>query len=1025
MVLIPNTIGIFPLFCCILSVLFLHCTCISEEGKILLQIKGSDWIDGGNNLTDWNASDENPCSWNGISCNASKVVTAINLTGASISGNLTSSICLLPSLETLILSGNAFQGLFPDELFDCKGLQVLDLSSNRLFGSLPSRISEFRQLRVFNLLENSFSGSIPPTFGMLSNIQELSLDENNLTGGIPTFLGNLTTLRKFTVGDNPLLGGEIPVELAKLNRLQHLELYNCTLVGEIPNFFGNLTQLDWLDLSKNQLKGNIPTSLTTLSKLSTLYLWSNNLSGSILSDIDKMGNLSTLDLSANQLSGEIPYRIGNLESLEQLILNQNQLTGEIPARLGMLRNLSKLYLFSNKLKGWLPQDLGTFSNLYMVDVTENALEGPLPKNLCKKRMLYGLAIGSNNFNGSLPSSLGDCESLQSVQLYNNQLSGEIPQGLWSASGRAQLMLYNNKFEGQIPATIGQSKSLAWLQINNNQFSGSIPSEIGQLTNLQILNANSNQLSGSIPNEVTNLTSINSLQLDHNFLSGEIPKGLISLKKLTVLNLGTNRLTGEIPASLGDLSALNSLDLSNNSLSGQMSAELGRLSLTVFNVSDNRLSGPIPAALDNSAYKDAFLGNPRLCGGRNLMLRSCSSDKISSRQLAAIIVPCVILAVIALGSICVCWFCLRKARATPSWKLTSFHLPELNELHIIRNLSEDNVIGSGGAGKVYRVILQSGEAVAVKKIRNISRSRGKFKRKGAQRNHELGEVEVDTLGLIRHNNILNLLCCISSEESDFKLLVYEYMPNGSLLERLQNSQGPQVGLPWPVRYKIALGAAQGLSYMHHDCTPPILHRDVKSSNILLDKDLEAKIADFGLARVLNNLGEEYSVSGYVGSHGYIAPGPILSILYGHRLKVSEKIDVYGFGVVVLELVSGMKATNEVQYGEGVDIVEWIHSTIIGRGEMGVLDWRILEEKYIEQMLLVLRVGLVCTNRDPKRRPSMRKVVEMLVMCNPNQEERNKMLFPLERRSRRAAASFSATTPLVPTHNEADYFSDLET
>ncbi|GLJ48938.1 hypothetical protein SUGI_1032490 [Cryptomeria japonica] len=1014
MVRIAQKNGILALFCCVLSVRILHCTCISEEGKILLQIKASDWIDGGNNLTDWNTSDEIPCNWNGISCNSSKVVTAVNLTGASISGNLTSSICLLPSLEKLILSGNAFQRPFPDGLFECRSLQVLDLSGNRFFGSLPSRISEFRELRVLNLAQNSFSGSIPPAFGMLPNIQELSLDENNLRGTIPAFIGNLTTLTKFTAGDNPLLGGVIPVELGKLNRLHDLQLYNCSLEGEIPNFFSNLTQLDYLDLSKNQLEGNIPASLTALSNLSILMLWKNNLSGPILSNIDKMGNLIVIDLSVNQLSGEIPFAIGKLESLDQLILNENQLTGEIPPQLGVLRKLTKIVLFGNKLKGWLPQDLGTYSNLYNVDVTATGLEGPLPKNLCKNGQLLGLALASNNFNGSLPPSLEDCESLQNVQLNDNQLSGEIPVGLWRSSGIRQLLLHNNKIEGQISAAIGQAKSLAWLQISNNKISGSIPPEIGQLKNLQSLNASNNQLSGSIPNEIANLTLISNLQLDHNFLSGEIPTGFISLKKLSFLNLGTNRLTGEIPASLGDLPALNILDLSNNLLSGEIPVELGRLPLSGFNVSGNRLNGPVPAALDNAAYKDAFLGNPELCGGQNLMLRSCSSDRISSRRLVTILVPSVILTAMAIGFICVCRISRRKAKGTPSWKLTSFHLPELDEVHILRNLSEDNVIGSGGAGKVYKVILQSGEVVAVKKIRNMSRSRGNFKRKGAQENNELGEVEVDRLGLIRHTNILNLLCCIWSEESDFKLLVYEYMPNGSLLERLQNSQGPQMGLPWPTRYKIALGAARGLSYMHHDCTPPILHRDVKSSNILLDKDFEAKIADFGLARVLNNLGEEYSVSGYVGSHGYIAPE------YGRRLKVSEKSDVYSFGVVVLELVSGMKATNEVQYGEGVDIVEWTCNTIIGRGEMGVLDWRILEEKCVEQMLLVLRVGLVCTNRDPKRRPSMRKVVEMLVMCNPEQEERDNIFYQQARSSRRADANFSVTRPFF--QRDA---SDLET
>ncbi|GLJ48946.1 hypothetical protein SUGI_1032720 [Cryptomeria japonica] len=261
---------------------------------------------------------------------------------------------------------------------------------------------------------------------------------------------------------------------------------------------------------------------------------------------------------------------------------------------------------------------------------------------------------------------------------------------------------------------------------------------------------------------------------------------------------------------------------------------------------------------------------------------------------------------------------------------------------------------------------------------MSRSTGRFKRIGEQEDNKIVEVEVevevDTLGLIRHTNILKLLCCISSEESDFKLLVYEFMPNGSLFDHLHGGPGPQMALPWPMRYKIALGAARGLSYMHHDCYPPILHRDVKSRNILLDEDSMAKIADFGVSRVLDMLGEEYTVSSYVGSHGYIAPE------YVEKLRVNEKSDVYSFGVVVLELVSGRKANGEVEPRESVDFVRWIWSKIsTDGGEMVVVDERAVEDNCVEQMLRVLRVGLICTNREPNRRPCMRKVVQMLEEC----------------------------------------------
>ncbi|GLJ23298.1 hypothetical protein SUGI_0440770 [Cryptomeria japonica] len=776
---------------------------------------------------------------------------------------------------------------------------------------------------------------------MLTKLEFLFFDNNSLSGAFPDFVGNLVSLKTFTIAGNPLSRGVLPTELGNLKHLQQLWLYSCSLVGGIPSFLGNLTQLEELDLSGNRLSGDIPGSLMALLNLRDLFLRGNNLSGQIPASIGQLRRLSTLDLSTNQLQGTIPDRISDLTDLNTLRLSNNRLTGEIPAGLGELRYLSYFALFSNKLNGWLPQSLGTFSNLRIVDVVENELEGPLPKNLCRGGELYSFAASSNNFNGSLPSSFQDCKSLIYLRIENNQLSGEIPPGLWNSSNLNNFFLSNNMFTGDISAAIGEAKNLNRLEISNNRLEGRIPEQLGQLTKLEVFEASNNQLSGPNPHELEGLSLVNSLQLDHNFLSGEIPKEITLLKKLSRLNLGHNRLTGEIPAALNDI--MNSLDMSNNLLSGGIPPELGQLNLDVFNLSNNDLAGRIPDALDIAVHKDSFLGNPKLCGGQNLMLPACSNPH-------------------------------KKRSSTPSWKLTSFHSTEVDELYILHNLKEANVIGSGVAGKVYKVILPNGQAVAVKKIGKTSRSTGSFKRKGEQEENKIGEVEVDTLGLIRHNNILKLLCCISSEESEFKLLVYEFMPNGSLFDCLHGGPERQKPLRWPIRYKIALGTARGLSYLHHGCSPPILHRDVKSSNILLDGNFEVKIADFGVSRLIDRLGDEYTVSIYVGSHGYIAPE------YMERLRIDEKSDVYSFGVVMLELVSGRKATGEMEYGEGVDIVGWIRNTIwMGGGEKEVLDERVVNNNCVEQMMRVLHMGLICTKRKPKQRPCMREVVEMLVAC----------------------------------------------
>ncbi|GLJ43835.1 hypothetical protein SUGI_0912640 [Cryptomeria japonica] len=969
--MLPSALALFS-FILTLLLFILHCTSVSQDGMILLKIKKENWRDPRNILSSWNEAHQNPCSWKGVSCDTFHSVTTVNITGACISGNLTSAICGLPNLTALIFQTNSFSGPFPRGLLQCEGLRLLDLSSNQFSGTLPIRIFELSELRVLNLGDNAFRGSIPPAFGMLKKLEGLFFHGNSLSGAFPTFVGNLVSLRNFTISNNPLLPGVTPKELGNLKQLQQLWLYNCSLEGGIPEVLGNLTELESLDMSMNRLSGDIPSSLMALSNLRVLTLSENNLSGQIPATIGQLRSLSSLDLTDNQLHGTIPQIIGNLTYLDTLIFSSNRLTGEIPAQLGELRHLRVFMVDGNQLNGWLPQSLGTYSNLRDVEVFENNLEGPLPKNLCMGGALFSVDVSSNNLSGTVPSSLQNCTSLTALLVYNNQLSGEFPPGLWDSLNLNYLYLGNNKFEGKISAKIGGAKNLKRLKTNNNLFEGRLPAQVGQLKELMYFDASKNRLSGPIPHELAGLSSVSTLKLDHNFLSGEIPKEIMSLKMLNQLYLDHNRLTGEIP---GPLNHMTNLDLSNNLLSGGIPLELGRLRLNVFNVSNNNLSGRIPDGLDNLVFKESYLGNSKLCGARYVMLPPCwSPHKLSSWRLATILLPPLSIAVVALCSICLYRSSFRKPRSTPLWKVTLFSSTEVDELHILRNLKESNVIGSGGAGKVYKILLQNGQVVAVKKIWNTSGLEKKIMRKAEQEENKVGEVEVDAMGLIRHTNIIKLLSCISSEESNFKLLVYEFMPNGSLFDRLHDGPGSHMVLEWPMRYRIALGAARGLCYMHHDCFPPILHRDVKSSNILLDGDLGAKISDFGTSRELDKLGNEYTVSFYVGSHGYIAPE------YAERLKVNEKSDVYSFGVVVLELVSGKKATGEAEYGEEEHIVTWIRNTIrMGREEIEVPDKRAVKDNCIEQMMRVLRVGLICTHRQPKRRPCMKEVVEMLVAC----------------------------------------------
>ncbi|KAI3967421.1 hypothetical protein MKX01_012231 [Papaver californicum] len=544
------------------------------------------------------------------------------------------------------------------------------------------------------------------------------------------------------------------------------------------------------------------------------------------------------------------------------------------------------------------------------------------------------------------------------------------------------MISDNLFTGSLPDEF--AANLSRVEISNNRFSGGIPKEMSQATSLAVFKAKNNQFSGEIPGELTRLSKLLTLSLEGNHFTGPIPSHIISWTSLTFLNLSRNQLSGEIPEAIGQLPNLLELDLSENLLSGEIPFEIGQLKLTSLNLSSNQLTGRIPSQVDNLAFKDSFMNNSGLCG-HNLepSVPSCiskpyqNSNKLSSKVL---IVVLIITAVICLGVVSFGLFAFRdyrrkrNERDISTWKLTSFHRLQFTESDILSSLTENNMIGGGGSGKVYRVhISDLEESVAVKKIFN----KGKLDK---QLEKEF-QAEVQILGTIRHLNIVKLLCCISCDNS--MLLVYEYMENRSLDQwlhakkrGLSNSGSVhRAALDWPTRLQIAIGAAQGLCYMHDSCSPAIIHRDVKSSNILLDHEFRARIADFGLAKLLVKHGEPQTMSAMAGSFGYFAPE------YGYTTKVNEKVDVYSFGVVLLELATGKEANRA---DENTGLVEWARYRFEdGKSIIDAFDEEIKEPCYLDEISSVFKLGLVCTGMSPSTRPTMSEVLEILLHCGPQQ------------------------------------------
>ncbi|XP_045799393.1 receptor-like protein kinase 5 [Trifolium pratense] len=958
----------------------------NTEELILLNLKRQ--LGDPPSLQSWKPSPSSPCNWSGINCTDGLVTELLLLNKDIATQKLPSTICDLKNLTKLDLSNNSIAGEFPTWLQNCSNLQYLDLSQNYFSGQISDDIGNLKSLTYLNLGGNSFIGDVPAAIGKLSKLQTLHLFRNNFNGTFPKEIGDLTNLEILGLAYSfKLKPMAIPIEFGKLKNLKVMWISQCNLIGNIPESFENLTKLEQLDLSTNNLTGNIPTNLFLLKNLNIVYLYLNRLIGAIPNSVQAL-NLTEIDLAMNNLTGSIPKEFGKLQNLTILHLYSNQLSGEIPSSLGLIPSLRKFKVFYNKLNGTLPSELGRYSKLENFEVAKNEFIGGLPEHLCEGGALLGVIAFSNNLSGNLPKWFENCDSLTTVQLYSNRFSGEVPLGLWSLTKLSTLMLSDNFFSGKLPSKL--SWNMSRLEIRNNNFSGQISVGISSALSLVVFDAINNMFSGEFPRELTRLSQLTTLHLDGNQLSGTLPSEIISWQSLDTLTISRNKISGQIPVAMSSLPKLNYLDLSENNISGEIPPQLAKLNFIVLNLSSNKLTGSIPDKFDNLAYESSFLNNPQLCAhSENLNLSSCltkttphSRKKSSLKSKLVSLILAVTVAVLLATTLLA--FCTLKKRCgkkhhgpkLSTWRLTSFQRLDLTEINIFSSLTDNNLIGSGGFGKVYRIAsTRPGEYVAVKKIWNVKDVDDKLDKEFM--------AEVEILGNIRHSNIVKLLCCFSSETS--KLLVYEYMENHSLdkwlhtkkiktsVSGLSSHAENQLVLSWPTRLKIAIGAAQGLCYMHHECSVPIIHRDVKSSNILLDSEFKASIADFGLAKMLAKNGEPYTASVLAGSFGYIPPE------YAYSTRIDEKVDVYSFGVVLLELVTGREANNGGDNACSLVDWAWQHCNE-GKCITDAFDKVIRETRYTAEMTCVFKLGLMCTSTVPSTRPSTKEILQVLRQCS---------------------------------------------
>ncbi|XP_077236346.1 leucine-rich receptor-like protein kinase family protein [Tasmannia lanceolata] len=891
----------------------------SDDGVTLLEIKKS-FRDVDNVLYDWiDAASSDYCSWRGVTCdNMTFDVIALNLSGLNLGGEISPAIGDLKGLLSIDLRGNHLSGQIPDEIGDCSSLKTLDFSFNDIYGDIPFSISKLKQLESLILKNNQLMGPIPSTLSQIPNLKILDLAQNSMSGDIPRLIYWNEVLQYLGLRGNNLVGTLSP-DMCQLTGLWYFDVRNNSLTGSIPQNIGNCTGFQVLDLSYNQLTGEIPFNIGFLQ-------------------------VATLSLQGNQLSGQIPPVIGLMQALAVLDLSCNLLSGSIPPILGNLTYTEKLYLHGNKLTGSIPSELGNMTKLHYLELNDNQLTGDIPPELGKLTDLFDLNVASNNLEGHIPENLSSCVNLNSLNAYGNRLNGTIPRAFEMLESMTYLNLSSNHLTGVIPIELSRIGNLDTLDISNNKISGSIPASIGDLEHLLKLNLSNNYLVGYVPTEFGNLRSVMDIDMSSNHLSGPIPE------------------------ELGQLQNLFSLKLENNNLSGDVLSLINCFSLTVLNLSYNNLAGDIPTGNNFSRFaQDSFFGNPGLCS--YWFSSPCHTSHSPER---APISKAAILA-IALGSLAILLMILVAAcrphnptyipEGSPNKPVSNIP-PKLVILHMnmalhvyddimrmTENLSEKYIIGYGASSTVYRCLLKNCKPVAIKRLYSHH----------PQCLKEF-ETELETVGSIKHRNLVSLQGYSLSPAGN--LLFYDYMENGSLWDLL-HGPSKKKKLDWDTRLQIALGAAHGLTYLHHDCSPRIIHRDVKSSNILLDKDFEAHLTDFGIAKSLC-LSKTHTSTYLMGTIGYIDPE------YARTSRLNEKSDVYSYGVVLLELLTGKKAVDNESNLHQLILSKTANNTV-----METVDPEISATcKELTVVKKVFQLALLCTKKQSSERPTMHEVTRVL-------------------------------------------------
>uniref|UniRef100_A0A0D9XXT6 non-specific serine/threonine protein kinase n=1 Tax=Leersia perrieri TaxID=77586 RepID=A0A0D9XXT6_9ORYZ len=832
-----------------------------------------------------------------------------------------------------------------------------------------------------------------------NRVTSIRLSSFGMSGTLSGDIQSLSELQYLDLSYNKKLGGSLPPSIGTLTKLQNLILVGCSFTGEIPKEIGQLSNLIFLSLNSNKFTGSIPPSLGSLSKLYWFDLADNQLTGGLpisngtTPGLDNLTNTKHFHFGINQLSGSIPSQIfsSNMK-LIHLLLDNNKFSGSIPSTLGLLKTLEVLRFDSNaQLTGSVPTNLNNLTSLAEFHLANCNLTGPLP-DLTGMNSLSFVDMSNNSFSASdVPTWFTTLPPLTSLYLENLRISGEVPQGLFSLSSIQTLRLRGNRLNGTL-SIADPSNQLQLVDLRDNaitavtignpfcnqgnsddarckatgQSNPALP-PYKTASNCAALppTCHSNQLLSpncicSVPyrgtlffrspgfSDLTNSSYFIQLEntMKTKFLSLSLPVDSISIRDPFV-------------------------DINNNL---EMSLEVypsGKVQFGEQDISD------VAFILSNQTYKPPPTFGPYYFIGQyysfaNGVLQTSKSKKNHLPLIVGVAVggAAVVAALLAL-TICI----TRRKKGSPkqtedrsqsyvsSWDIKStststapqvrgarmFSFDELKK--ITNNFSEANDIGTGGYGKVYRGTLPTGQLVAVKRSQQGS----------LQGNLEF-RTEIELLSRVHHKNVVSLVgFCFDQGE---QMLVYEYVPNGTLKESLTGKSG--VRLDWKRRLRVVLGAAKGIAYLHELAEPPIIHRDIKSSNVLLDERLNAKVSDFGLSKLLGEDGRGQITTQVKGTMGYLDPE------YYMTQQLTDKSDVYSFGVLLLEVITAKKPLERGRY-----VVNEVKGAVDRRKDMyglhELLDPALGASSALAGLEQYIDLALRCVEESGVQRPPMGEVV----------------------------------------------------